>query len=215
MPTLEPTATATATWTPEPTPTVAPTPKPTATATSRPTASPTSQGNGLDSLPEPPGLPSGLLLPFRVEDVGGGNGFISPFGIIRHSRDQGHGHGEIDVPLKMEAPIYAVANGTILSVEESTDGAGSSNVTRLLSGSSGEGWAFLYEHVTLEPGLAESSVVSRSELIARNGLTSDRRNSHFQLTYLFKDYRFSREHRCWVDYLDTVSKEASWAISMP
>ena len=48
-----------------------------------------------------------------MEDVGGGNGFISPFGIIRHSRDQGHGHGGIDVPLKTEAPIYAVADGTI------------------------------------------------------------------------------------------------------
>ena len=60
--------------------------------------------------------------------MGGGNGFISPFGIIRHSRDAGHGHGGIDIQLNANAPIYAVADGTILSADVSSDGAGGSDV---------------------------------------------------------------------------------------
>ena len=140
--------------------------------------------------------------------MGGSNEFISPFGIIRHSRDAGHGHGGIDIPLTENAPIYAVADGTILSAEESSDGAGGFDVKLLISGSGGEGWGFLYEHVALEPGLAEGSVVTRGQLIARNGLTTERRNNHLQLTYMFNVYRFYRDQRCWVGYLDAASKEA-------
>ena len=158
-----------------------------------------SPGPPTTALVEPPG---DLFLPFRIEDVGGGNEFISPFGIVRHSRDAGHGHGGIDIPLNERAPIYAVADGTILSAEESSDGAGGSDVLLLLSGSGGEGWGFLYEHVTLEPGIAVGSAVTRGQLIARNGLTTNRRNSHLQLTYLFNDYQFSRDHTCWVNQLD-------------
>ncbi len=112
------------------------------------------------------------------------------------------------MPLKEAASIYAVADGTILSAEESSDGAGGSDVKLLISGSGGEGWGFLYEHVVLEPGLAEGSVVARGQLIARNGLTTERRNSHLQLTYMFNGYMFYRDQRCWVDHLDPASKEA-------
>jgi hypothetical protein len=159
------------------------------------------------STPKPTSPPSGLSLPFRTEDVGGSNEFISPFGIIRHSRDAGHGHGGIDFPLNQNAPIYAVADGTVLSVEESSDGAGGFDVKLLILGTSGEGWGFLYEHVALEPGVASGSVVTKGQRIARNGLTSDRRNNHFQLTYMFNDYMFYRDQRCWVDHLDSSSKK--------
>ena len=160
-----------------------------------------------NSRVDPSDLPGGLSLPFRIGDVGGGNEFISPFGIIRHSRDAGHGHGGIDIPLSENAPIYAVADGTIVSTEVSSDGAGGSDVKLLISGSRGEGWGFLYEHVVLEPGVASGSAVTKGQLIGRNGLTTDRRNNHFQLSYVFNEYTFYRDHRCWVDHLDPSSRK--------
>ena len=140
--------------------------------------------------------------------MGGSNEFISPFGVVRHSRDAGHGHGGIDVPLSENAPVYAVAGGTILSAEESSDGAGGVDVKLLFTGSNGEGWGFLYEHVTLESGIKVGSSVVKGQLIGRNGLTSNRRNSHLQLSYMFNDYTFFRDQRCWVDYLDPTSKKS-------
>ena len=162
-----------------------------------------------DQLPSVESLdpPRDLFLPFRTEDVGGGNEFISPFGIIGHSRDTGHGHGGIDIPLNRNAPLYAVADGAILSVEESSDGAGGFDVKLLIRGSAGEGWGFLYEHIQLEPGIDVGSTVNKGQLIARNGLTTDRRNNHLQLTYMFNDYEFYRDQRCWVDHLESSSKK--------
>ena len=172
----------------------------------RPSVSPTLGSNESQSEAELSDPPRGLFLPFSIEDVGGSNGFISPFGIVRHSRDAGHGHGGIDMPLNQRARIYAVADGTILSAEESSDGAGGFDVKLLIAGSNGEGWGFLYEHVTPETGIAAGSRVIRGQLIARNGLTQSHRNNHLQLTYLFNNYTFFRDHRCWVDYLDPSSK---------
>lgn len=151
------------------------------------------------SLSDPPG---DLFLPFRIEDIGGSNEFISPFGIVRHSRDRGRGHGGIDIPLKERAPIFAVADGNILSVEESSDGAGGFDVKLLILGSGGEGWGFLYEHINLESGINVGSTVTKGQLMGRNGLTTNSRNNHLQLTYMFNNYRFYRDQRCWVDYLD-------------
>ena len=149
--------------------------------------------------------PEGLFLPFKVGDVGGGSEFISPFGIIRHSRDSGHGHSGIDVPLNQIASVYAVADGIILSAERSSDGAGGFDVKLLISGSNGEGWGFLYEHVVFESGITVGNTVSKGQLIARNGLTTERRNNHFQLSYMFNDYIFFRDHTCWVGHLDPPS----------
>ena len=173
----------------------------------RPTVSPTSALDDDHSQVKPSAPPDNLSLPFGTEDVGGGNEFISPFGIIRHSRDAGHGHSGIDIPLNANAPIYAVADGAILSAAMSSDGAEGSDVKLLLSGSRGEGWGFLYEHVALEPGITVGIAVTKGQLIARNGLTTDRRNNHFQLSYMFNEYTFYRDHRCWVDHLDPSSRK--------
>ena len=182
----------------------------TATAVSQPTPVPTpdvphepssTRDDGEARQVEQSAPPGDLSLPFRIEDVGGGNGFTSPFGIIRHSRDTGHGHSGIDIPLNANAPIYAVADGVIVSAEVSGDGAGGFDVKLLISGSRGEGWGFLYEHVALEPGIASGSAVTKGQLIARNGLTTNSRNNHFQLSYMFNEYTFYRDHKCWVDHL--------------
>ena len=209
QPILKPRVDPTSTPLPSPSPTQVLVPTPTAVAlpTAQPTVStkPTLDDDG--AAAEPQGPPQDMFLPFRIEDVGGGNEFISPFGIIRHSRDAGHGHGGIDIPLNQNAPLYAVAEGTILSAVESSDGAGGFDVKLLVSGSGGEGWGFLYEHMNLEAGIDVGSTVTRGGLIGRNGLITDRRNSHLQLTYLFNDYKFSRDSRCWVDHLDASSKK--------
>ena len=213
-----------ATPTPTHTPTSTPTPGPIATPTRTPTPShtpdptPTLQLNlspsptlGRDdhsSQVEPSDPTSDLSLPFNIEDVGGSNEFISPFGIIRHSRDEGHGHGGIDIPLNENAPVYAVADGTILSAEKSSDGAGGFDIKLLISGSGGEGWGFLYEHMMLVSGITAGSTVTKGQLIARNGLTTDRRNNHLQLSYMFNDYTFFRDQRCWVNYLDPISRKS-------
>ena len=212
-PTLQPTVkprgdpTSTPLLTPPRTRVLVPTPTTVATHTAQPTVStkPPLDEEHAEENPQDP--PRDLFLPFRIEDVGGGNEFISPFGIIRHSRDAGHGHGGIDIPLNQNAPVYAVADGTILSTVKSSDGAGGFDIRLLILGSGGEGWAFLYEHINLVSGIDAGSTVTRSQLIGRNGLITDRRNSHLQLTYLFNDYKFSRDSRCWVDHLDASSKK--------
>ncbi len=67
-------------------------------------AAQTSQGDDPLSGVEASAPPADLFLSFRVEDVRGGSGFISPFGIIRHSRDAGHGHGGIEVDRRVPHP---------------------------------------------------------------------------------------------------------------
>ena len=49
--------------------------------------------------------------------------------------------------------------------------------------------------------------VTKGQLIARNSLTTDRRNNHFQLSYMFNEYTFYRDHRCWVDHLEPSSRK--------
>ena len=208
QPTETPRVIPTATHLPSPSPTPGSVPAPTAVPTPTAQATPSTDAQSVDKHvsigPQDP--PRELFLPFRTEDVGGGNEFISPFGIIRHSRDAGHGHGGIDFPLNEDAPVYAVADGTILSAEESSDGAGGFDVKLLILGSGGEGWGFLYEHIELESGISVGSTVTRGQLIGRNGLTTVHRNNHLQFTYMFDDYRFFRDQRCWVDHLDSSSQ---------
>ena len=194
--------------TPTPTPTRFHTPDPTPTLQPTLSSSPTLENNDRSSQVEASEPPSDLSLPFDIEDVGGSNEFISPFGIIRHSRDKGHGHGGIDIPLNENAPVYAVVDGTILSAQKSSDGAGGFDIKLLISGSGGEGWGFLYEHVTLVPGITVGSAVTKGQLIARNGLTTDGRNNHLQLTYMFNNYSFFRDQRCWANYLDPISSKS-------
>ena len=93
-----------------------------------------------------------------------------------------------------------------MSAEEASDGAGGFDVKLLILGSGGEGWGFLYEHIKLEPGINVGSTVTRGQPLGRNGLTTDRRNNHLQLTYMFNDYKFYSDQRCWVDHLDNTSR---------
>ena len=157
-------------------------------------------------------MPANLALPFDVEDMGGGNEFVTPFGLIRHERDMGHGHAGIDVPLSKGDNIYAVANGKIIINEPATDGGEGNhfegnNVILLITEGyrEGEGWGFLYEHINLNSGISVGSAVSREQLIGTSALTNG--NNHLGLVYYFNDFNYIREPKCWVEHLSDEDKQ--------
>ena len=153
-----------------------------------------------------------LALPFALGDVSiDGGEFVSPFGLVRKSQDRAEiGHGGIDIPLTFEAPIYAVAAGTIVSVEPSVDFRPGSVVSLLIQPGSrdGEGWLFLYEHIDMEPGIQAGFTVARGQLIARNAVATGVSNNHLELTDSFNEYRFYRDKTCWVDRLEAGDRSA-------
>lgn len=158
------------------------------------------------------GAPANLALPFDVEDMGGGNEFLTPFGLIRHKRDKGHGHAGIDVPLSKGDNIYAVSDGTIIINEPATDGGeggnreGNNIVLLITEGyRRGEGWAFLYEHISLNSGIDIGSKVSKKQLIGKSALSNG--NNHLGLVYYFNDFKYVREPKCWVEHLDKEDKQ--------
>ncbi len=181
-------------------PTLVPTPVPLPTDTHAPTT-----GN--------PDLPVvDLALPFDLADLAWQSGeFVSPFGVVRKSQDRvALGHGGIDIPLKLAAPIYAVAAGTVISVEPSVDFRPGDVVVLLLQHGvrPGEAWIFLYEHVTLEPDIAVGTSVARGQLMARNAMPTGVSNNHLELAYAFNEYRFTMSKTCWVHQLETGARTA-------
>ena len=152
--------------------------------------------------------PHGLALPFDAGDI---DGFISPFGLYRHSKDHPDlGHGGIDIPLRQGAPLFAVADGVIVLVTPSIDHRpGSIVVVQIAEGErAGEGWVFLYEHIDLAAGLVEGSAVGRGQLIASNPIERNTGNNHLQLSYASNDLRFFSRLTCWVDQLDQPGRTA-------
>jgi len=141
-----------------------------------------------------------------AEAMEGGSDFISPFGPIRHSRDSGHGHGGIDIPLDTGDPIFAVAGGVIITNDFAEDNRGGNIVDLLIEPGyrEGEGWMFKYEHIILESGLDVGSEVKRGQLIGKTAMTSG--NNHLQLSYFFNDFKFDKNKICWVDQLEPADK---------
>ena len=140
-----------------------------------------------------------FALPFDMGDMKVAT--IKPFGPIRRSSDSGIGHGGIDIPLIDNAPLYAVASGVIISVEEgSRGGRGGNDVMLLLrtDGVTDSGWYFEYEHITLESGIGVGSQLSKGQLIGRNPGTAA--NNHLELAYW--DGSFTHSKKCWVDFLE-------------
>ena len=148
--------------------------------------------------------PSNLALPVDVTDVSPTS--LDPFGIIRWSLDSGVGHPGIDLTIANGDPIFAVADGTIISYEAATDGRGGSNLKVLIQAgtTAGTGWTFLYEHVDLAGGLSVGSTVSRGQQIGTSAVTSG--NNHLELAYSFSNFEFTQQQTCWVDQLGTTEK---------
>ena len=60
---------------------------------------------------------------------------------------------------------------------------------------------YIYEHVTPSPNLKAGSTVTVGEEIATK--TAPKRfTAHFQLSYTFNNYEFTRGMQCWVDVLN-------------
>ena len=152
-------------------------------------------------------VPSGLSLPFRIVDLDEFNGEINPIGIVRFSKDRPDiGHSGLDVPLAQGADIFAVADGEIVLLSSAGDPWGGWGIFQLLQGTrTGEGWGFIYEHVTPKPGLQVGSWVKRGEVIATKtapaGFTA-----HLQLSYLFNSYEYISDIKCWPDKLASGDK---------
>ena len=146
-------------------------------------------------------LPTGLAMPMRVDDINL-RGVINPFGVVRGPRDRASvGHAGID------APLFAVGTGPILSVRPSIDSRPGDLVRILLAADStpGTGWVFLYEHVTLLDGLGVDSIVSRGQQIATNSMETGR-NNHLELAHVFNVLEFTENQTCWVDQLDGLAR---------
>ena len=151
-------------------------------------------------------VPAALTMPVRVDDINL-RGVINPFGVVRSSLDRADlGHPGIDLPLNTGAPIFAVDDGTIVTVEPVSDSFPGSAVKILLAADStpGSGWVFLYEHITLVGGLGVDSAVTRGQQIATNPQNPAFTN-HVELSHAFNNYEFHDTQTCWVDQLDGSS----------
>lgn len=154
-----------------------------------------------------PTAPTNLVLPIIVKDMNATDGLLSPYGIIRHSRDGGIGHGGIDFPLESDSPLYAVVDGTIIKNNQEDSGGGKTvDVLTLPEGFPGEGWIFKYEHINLEPGLTVGSNVQKGQKIGTNAF-QQRGNNHIGLEYHIRNFTIAREKICWVDRLEPVAKQ--------
>lgn len=158
------------------------------------------------------GAPENLDLPFDVKDIGGGNELFTPFGLIRHERDKGHGHAGIDVPLSKGDEIYAVADGKIIINQPATDGGEGNNfegnnvVLLIAEGErEGEGWGFLYEHINLNSEIQVGTKINEGQLIGKSALTNG--NNHLGLVYYFNNFQYIKEPKCWIEYLNSEDKE--------
>ena len=156
--------------------------------------------------PLPP-VPANLALPFTPKDIRKTDGLISPYGLVRHSRDTGVGHGGIDFPLEFGSSIYAVVDGTIIKNEKEDNGGGNTvDVLILPNKFLGEGWIFKYEHITLEPELMIENRVQKGQKIGINALKQGD-NNHIGLEYHIKNFTIARTKICWVDLLEPTVRQ--------
>ena len=135
---------------------------------------------------------------------------VNPFGVVRSSLDFVElGHSGIDLVSAQGTAIHAVSDGVIITVDAATDGFPGDAVRLLLSTDApqGEGWVFLYEHISLLAGLGVGSTVARGEQIAMNPLEIGRSN-HLELAWVFNNFLFHRDQCCWVVDLEPTERTA-------
>ena len=153
--------------------------------------------------------PVNLALPVRAEALLEG-AIVNPFGVVRSSLNLVEfGHSGIDLVSAEGTAINAVGDGVIVTVDAATDGFPGDAVRLLLSTNApaGEGWVFLYEHISLSAGLGVGSTVERGQQIATNPLEISRSN-HLELAWVFNNFLFHRDQSCWVIHLDPTERTA-------
>jgi len=169
--------------------------------------SPASNGAGEEDEANEP--PLGLALPVRIADLGqGGNVMVSPFGIVRReSVDRlDFGHGGIDLPIPPGSDVFAVADGVVIKKRHGTDmSAGQGGEIWISLGQ--DGWTFLYEHIEPREDLFVGDHVSSGEVLGANAMDTVFATVHFQLTNVFDERLYTRDSRCWIDYLTPGASE--------
>ena len=169
-----------------------------------PDANGTGEPQASDTLP-----PVDLALPVPAAALLEG-AIVNPFGVVRSSLDLDVlGHSGIDLVSAQGTAIHAVGDGVIVSVDAAADGFPGHAVRLLLSTDApdGEGWVFLYEHISFLAGLDVGSTVTRGEQIATNPLEIGRSN-HLELTWVFNNFLFHRNQTCWVSQLEAAERTA-------
>jgi len=158
-------------------------------------------------------LPSGLSLPFNIEDIDENKGEINPIGVVRFSKDEGlTGHSGVDIPLFDNSPVYAVSEGEIVVIKSAGDPWGGMGLYQILSVTGvGEGWGFIYEHIKIADGLEVGDNLKRGDLVGTKAAPAGF-TAHFQLSHHFNNYEFTKDVRCWPDRLssDASEKFISW-----
>ena len=171
--------------------------------------SPSSEPTGPDVNDTVDQPPVNLALPVPAAALLEG-AIVNPFGVVRSSLDLVEfGHSGIDLVSAQGTAIHAVADGLIVTVDAATDGFPGDAVRLLLSTDApqGEGWVFLYEHISLLAGLGVGSTVARGEQIAMNPLEIGRSN-HLEVAWVFNNFLFHRDQRCWVVDLEPTERTA-------
>ena len=171
--------------------------------------SPTSDPTGPGADDTAGQAPVDLVLPVPAAALLEG-AIVNPFGVVRSSLDLAEfGHPGIDLVSAQGTAIQAVGDGVIVSVDAATDGFAGDEVRLLLSTDApeGEGWVFLYEHISLLAGLQVGSTVTRGQQIATNPLEIGRSN-HLELAWAFNNFLFHRDQRCWVVHLESAARTA-------
>ncbi len=147
-----------------------------------------------------PSPPSGLHLPFDIDDINTYRVNLNPFGVVRSFKDRPeYGHSGIDIPLKDKSPLYAVSDGVVIKKRDSTKVG--SDILLLLNKNTyqDEGWIFIYESIELGPGIEVGSKIKKGQLIAKK--KGESFSTHLQLSYWKSPYYHN--HKCWVDNLES------------
>lgn len=150
-----------------------------------------------------------LSLPFDFVDIDEGSGVINPIGVVRFSMDRADsGHSGLDVPLFEGANITAVGNGPIVQIDTAGDPWGGKKIVQLLQHTSdGEGWVFVYEHVTPLPQLKVGENIQTGDVIAQKS-APEGFTAHFQLSHAFNDFNYLRGVLCWPEFLAATEQDA-------
>jgi murein DD-endopeptidase MepM/ murein hydrolase activator NlpD len=158
-------------------------------------------------------VPTGLSIPFDINDINPLEGEVNPLGIVRFSKDQSDvGHPGIDIPLKQGSSVYAVDDGRVVLIDSASDPWNGMKVFQLLKETGkGTGWAYNYEHIKLAEGVEVGSELKKGDLVGTKA-APDGFTAHFQLSKVFNDFKYTSDAQCWPDFLisDEKTRLDSW-----
>jgi len=162
--------------------------------------------SGSNDNDDPDSPPTNLILPFSVGDITLFQRLISPYGVVRRSQDRPEfGHSGIDIPLNENSPIYAVADGVIVEISDSSKNGKDIKVLLGHDSIKDSGWVFIYESIVLNEGIQVESTLSQGDNFAK--AATQITSNHLQLSW-WED-TFLKNHTCWPNQLEENQK-STW-----